>query len=75
MVAADGAATVEHTGAGPVPEHSNDVHSTVNAVGGTCLITAAFRAIEQQFSTCPIIVDPLARHLGKAGWDTAHADW
>lgn len=56
-------------------ESSADMHNTVNAVGGTCLITAAFRAIERQFSTSPIIIDPLASHLGKAAWDTAHTDW
>jgi O-methyltransferase involved in polyketide biosynthesis len=56
-------------------ESSADAHGTVNAVGGTCLITAAFRAIDLQFSTSPIVIDPLASHLGRAVWDTAHKDW
>jgi O-methyltransferase involved in polyketide biosynthesis len=54
---------------------SADRHSPVNAVGGTSLITAAFRAIELRFSTSPIIIDPLASLLGKAAWNTAHKDW
>lgn len=47
----------------------------VNAVGYTSQITAAFRAVEMEHSTAPIINDPLARYLGRAAWQTACKDW
>lgn len=49
--------------------------STGSAVGFTSQITAAFRAVELQHSTAPIICDRLAPHLGRAAWETAYQDW
>lgn len=47
----------------------------VNPVGFTSQITAAFRAVELEHSTKPIIIDPLARHLGASAWQLAFNDW
>lgn len=49
--------------------------NAVNPVGFTSQITAAFRAVELEHGTSPIIKDPLARILGKAAWQTAFNDW
>jgi len=46
----------------------------VNPVGFTSQITAAFRAVELEHSTQPIIIDPLARHLGASAWQLAFRD-
>eukprot|EP00879_Flechtneria_rotunda_P008219 GHRR01008611.1.p1 GENE.GHRR01008611.1~~GHRR01008611.1.p1 ORF type:complete len:130 (+),score=26.97 GHRR01008611.1:33-392(+) len=47
----------------------------INAVGFTCQITAAFRAVEVEQIAHPIIRDPLAKRLAGPAYSTAYSDW